>query len=174
MNPRLTTPEIAWLGAGSAVALLLGLSATIASAAVADSEQSRAAARIITHIAGQLASLGSCASADPPNAVAYRAAATNYHADDAVKTASDMAEKILAEDARRLGRSDQQSADAESQSEAAVSESLHRAATADPGRFVAECRDELQHSASHTGSFAPLDDLFPYEMKLLRSSGSAP
>ncbi len=51
--------------------------------------------------------------------------------------------------------------------------SLHNAAMANRNGFVAECHDELHDFDTHAGSFAPLNELFPYEMKLISSAPAA-
>ncbi|HUN52917.1 MAG TPA: hypothetical protein VMU42_17460 [Candidatus Sulfotelmatobacter sp.] len=143
-----------------------------AGAAHADSEAMRAANRISTHIAGQATSLRICASVDTTNAAAYRTAAAQYRGDADIAAADSAARKILADEARRAGRSEKQSALAEQNAEAAVAASLRQAAAQDKARFTAECRDELRNFGTHSGSFAPLSDLFPYEMKLISASTS--
>ena len=146
--------------------IVLAVGGATASTALADGEASRAAFRVSTHIAGQLASLGVCAGVDTANAAAYRAAASDYRGDADVHAADEAAQEILAAEARRAG-DEKRSALARQKAEAAVAATLRNAAAADKPRFIAECRDELHSATDHSGSFAPLNDLFPYEMKLI-------
>jgi hypothetical protein len=152
-------------------ALAIGGSAT--SAALAEGEASRAAVRVSTHIAGQLTSLNVCAGVDSANAAAYRAAASDYRGDADVAAADRAAQKILAADAQQAGGDEKHAMQGRQKTEAAVATSLRDAAAADKPRFIAGCRDELHSFESHSGSFAPLGDLFPYEMKLITTETPA-
>jgi len=147
--------------------IALVIAGSMGSTALADDERSRAAVRVSTHIAGQLTSLGICAGIDSANATAYRSAASAYEQDSDVSAADSAAQKILAEDARQTGGDQKRVTLTRQRTEAALAQSLRDAAAADKPRFITACRDELQSFNGHSGSFAPLTDLFPYEMKLI-------